>query len=107
VKVSLCIQPAANEPRQLSRYELTDPYTVLEVPARHLVNRIEHDPATGELALWLDEATERARPVHVRIDIVHEGEEVPPRSHHLGTFVLASDKVDVFGGYLGVVSDEN
>ena len=107
MNVSLCIQPTANEPRQLIRYELTEPYTVLEVPARHLVNRIEHDPATGKLALWLETAAERARPVHVRIDIVPKGEEVPSRSHHLGTVVLAGDKVDVYGSYLGIVSGEN
>ena len=107
MNVSLCIQPAANEPRQLIRYELTEPYTVLEVPARHLVDRIEHDSATGNLALWLDAAAERARPVHVRVDIVPEGREVPPRSHHLGTVALAGDRVDLYGSYLGVVSAEN
>lgn len=97
----------ANEPRQLIRYELTEPYTVLEVPARHLVDRIEHDAGNGDLALWLDAAAERARPVHVRVDFVPEGEGIPPRSHHLGSVVLSGDWVDVYGSYLGVVSDEN
>ena len=107
MNVSLCIQPAAGEPRDLIRYELTTPYTVLEVPARHLVDRIEHDRASGGLALWLDAAAERARPVHVRVDIVPEGGEAPPRSHHLGSVVLSGDQVDVYGSYLGVVSAEN
>ena len=107
MNVTLCIQPMANEPRELIRYALTEPYTVLEVPARHVVDRIEHDSETGGLALWLDAAAGRARPVHVRVDIVPEGQEVPPRSRHLGSAVLSGDRVDLYGSYLGVVSAEN
>ena len=107
MSVSLCMQPTSNEPRELVRYELAEPFTVLEVPARHLVDRVEHDPETGGLALWLEVASQRARPVHVRVDFVPEGGGTPPLGQHLASIVAAGRRVDLFGSYLGVASSEN
>jgi hypothetical protein len=107
VSISLCMQPLAGEPRELVRYQLPEPATVLEVPARHQVDRIEYDADRGDLALWLDVATERARPVHVEIAVVSAGDAGPARSRHLGSVDRSGDRVDLYGSYLGVVSDEN
>jgi hypothetical protein len=107
MNVSLCMPPASGEPRELVRFDLAGPFTVLEVPARHLVDRVEHDPQTGALALWLEVASERARPVHVRVDFVEEGGRTPPLSHHLASVESAGRRIELFGSYLGVVSNEN
>jgi DNA-binding PadR family transcriptional regulator len=107
MSVSLCLPPALGEPRTLVRYELPDHDNLLEVPARNVLERIETDENENVTAIWLDVATERARPVHVRVALVPVGDTGSPRDRHLGEVFRDGTRWELRGTYLGVVSDEN
>ena len=63
----LCLAPAANEPREPVKVPLTEAETTTTLPARHLIDRVAVDPDNpGGLAVWIEVATQRARPVRAR-----------------------------------------
>lgn len=106
--MTLCLRPAAGEPIETVKHALREPRTMLAVAARHLVVRIGLDPDDGTTpAVWFDEATQRARPVHVRVELVAPGSRVPVGGRSLGTVVAPNGPLDVYGTYLGPVSEEN
>jgi hypothetical protein len=105
--VTLCLAPLAGEPREVVRYQLAERQTVVVAPARHLVDRVGDPDEGGTPSVWLDVATERARPVHVRFDVVVPGTEGPARGRLLGRVRWQGDDADVYGTYLGPVSEEN
>jgi hypothetical protein len=83
--VTLCLMLSAREPRETVKYPLTERKTVLSVPARHVIDRVT--PAADdaeELCVWIDVATEPARPVDIRLELIAAGDDAPPRSHLLG-----------------------
>jgi hypothetical protein len=57
--------------------------------------------------VWFDEATQRARPVHVRLELVAPGDRVPLGGRRVGTLTGPGGDLDVYGTYLGPVSEEN
>jgi hypothetical protein len=106
--VTLCLPPSSGEPREIVKYLLSERKTVIAVPARHLVDRVAADADAGGIpAVWLDIATERARPVHVRFELLALGSDAPARSHLLGRVQWQGEEYDVYGAYLGPVSEEN
>lgn len=103
--LTLCLRPVFGEPLASSKYVLREPRTVLAVAARHLIVDISLDPDDGTTpTVWLDEAIERARPVHVRLELVAAGDRVPITGRRLGR---VSNGLDLYGTYLGPVSEEN
>jgi hypothetical protein len=105
--VTLCLPPSAGEARKIVSYALAERQTVIAVPARHLVDRVGNPDEDAVPAVWLDIATERARPVHVRFDVVDPGATGPARSRLLGRVRWQGGAADVYGTYLGPVSEEN
>ena len=106
--MTLCLAPSAGEPREIVRYLLAERQTVIAVPARHLVDRVGNTDDDDDFpAVWLDVTTERARPVHVRIDLLVPGTSGPARGRLLGRVRWQGSDADVYGTYLGPVSDEN
>jgi hypothetical protein len=102
--LTLCLPPSAGEPREVVKCVLNEQRTVLAVPARHLIDRIGIDPEDGSsVAVWIDGASERARPVHVRFELVSVDTPAPFSGQLLGR---VGDH-DVYGAYLGPVSEEN
>ncbi len=105
---TLCLRPVVGEPLKTFKYVLPETRTTLAVAARHLIIAVGVDPDDGRTpAVWFDEASERARPVHVRLELVAPGGRVPVGGRQLGTVAGRGGEVDVFGTYLGPVSDEN
>jgi hypothetical protein len=105
--VTLCLAPSPGEPREIVRYSLKERQTVIAVPARHVVERVGN-PDDGDVpAVWLDVATERARPVHVRFELRTPGTGGPARGRLLGRVRWQGGDADVYGMYLGPVSEEN
>jgi hypothetical protein len=105
--VTLCLAPLPGEPREVVRHPLEERQTVIAVPARHLVERVGN-PDDGDVpAVWLDVATERARPVHVRFELRTAGASGPARGRLLGRVRWQGSAADVYGTYLGPVSEEN
>jgi hypothetical protein len=101
---TLCLRPAPGEPVETVKYVLREPLTTLAVAARHLIAAIDIDPDDGRTpTVWFDEATHRARPVHVRLELVAHGDRAPVGARQLGTV----GDLDVYGTYLGPVSEEN
>jgi len=105
--VTLCLAPSADEPREIVSYLLAEHQTVVAVPARHLVDRVGNLDEGSAPAVWLDVATSRARPVHVRFDLLVPGASGPARGRFLGRVRWQGDDADVYGTYLGPVSAEN
>jgi hypothetical protein len=101
------MRPLPGEPLTRVRYDLVGPEMVLEVPARHSVELVETDADTGRPVVWIDEATERARPVHVRLKLIASDADAPNRSHLLAELHQDGAPMHLYGSYLGVVSDEN
>jgi hypothetical protein len=107
--VSLCLPPTPGEPTDTVKLELADPELVVSLPVRHLIERVEPAPgAPGCIAIWLRVALERARPVHVRFQLIDDGAAAPSaRSRRLGTVHRdGADRV-VYGTYLGPASEES
>jgi hypothetical protein len=108
MSITLCLPPAANEPREPVKVPLTEAETTTTLPARHLIDRVAPDPDNpGTLAVWIEVATQRARPVDVRFAIVARDATAPPRSQFLGHVMWQDAAADVYGTYLGVNSEEN
>lgn len=106
--VTLCLRPQAGEPRTTVKCLLTERRTALVVAARHLVMEVGLDPDDGATpAVWIEAATERARPVDVRFELVRPGERAPVGARLLGSVSDSSGEVAVYGTYLGPVSEEN
>jgi hypothetical protein len=104
--VSLCLPPSPGEPREIVVCRLKDRQTVVAVPARHLVARVGNPDDDAVPAVWLEVATERARPVDVRFELV-SGSPGPARGRLLGRVRWHGRDADVYGTYLGPVSAEN
>jgi hypothetical protein len=99
--------PLPGEPLRREKYDLVGLEMVLEIAARHSVELVETDAETGRPAVWIDEATNRARPVHVRLTLTAPDAGPPSRSHWLATVDHDGVPMNLYGSYLGVVSDEN
>jgi hypothetical protein len=103
--VTLCLMLSVGEPRESVKYPLTEREIVVALPARHTIDRVE--PDADLLCVWIDVPTEPARPVDVRFQVLAPGCDPPSRSRFLGRGVWRGEQADVYGTYLGVVSDEN
>lgn len=105
---TLCLRPVVGEPLGRFKYPLPEARTVLAVAARHVIVEFGLDPDDGATpAVWFEEAAERARPVHVRLELVPLGGRVPVGGRRLATISVPSGDLDVYGTYLGPVSEEN
>jgi hypothetical protein len=106
--VTLCLNLTPGEPREAVKHLLASRETVVAVPSRHVVDRVEPDAEDeAVLAIWIDGAIERARPVDVRFEVRPSGDRPGPRSRRVGRLVWLGTDVEVYGTYLGPVSDEN
>ncbi len=96
------------------RFDLTARHTLVELTSRHRVSRVEAGQVNGTTAVWVD-ITDPAtsRPVHVRFSVLPADTdpaavpEITSRSRVLGEVRLGGERFQVYGTYLGVVSDEN
>jgi hypothetical protein len=105
--LTLCLRPTAGEPRATVKFVLTQRRTAVAVAARHLVVEVGLDDDGTTPAVWIEMATERARPVDVRFELVPRGERVPVGARLVGSVSGPAGEVDVYGSYLGPVSEEN
>jgi hypothetical protein len=106
--VTLCLPPRSGESLERLTFVLSEHETVCAVPARHVVRGVEADPQDpSALVVLVDAALGAARPVDVRFEVREVGDRPGVRSRSVGRAVWQNDEVEVYGTYLGVVSDEN
>jgi hypothetical protein len=106
--VTLCLPPRPGESLEQLTFLLSQRETVCAVPARHLVRCIEADPRDrSALMVVVDAAVGTARPVDVRFELRALGDRPGVRSRSVGRAVWHGEDVEVYGTYLGPVSDEN
>jgi hypothetical protein len=112
--VTLCVPPRPGELCVPVRIDLAAEHTYLELTSRHRVTKVEADESTGTTVVWVDITDpETSRPVHIRFSVLpaeadlEQIPEITGRSRELGEIERDNGKFQVFGTYLGVVSEEN